>query len=132
MHRFRVSPSKVTLILLLIVTALLLGGIATQYVKYVYGHDAQFGVVRLLNLEGEGNLPSWFSSFLLLLSSAMLFIIGLHHKREASPYNWHWLVLGVIFLSLSRWMKPPVFMKWRIRCFVGCFRRRVLSARFYR
>jgi hypothetical protein len=91
----------VTLILVLIVTALLLGGVATQYIKYVYGLDSQLGLVRLFNLEGENNLPAWYSSFALLLSSVLLGIIGLHRKREKNAYRWHWLALALVFLGLS-------------------------------
>jgi hypothetical protein len=75
--------------------------VATQYIKYVYGHEFQLGLVRLLDLEGENNLPSWYSSFALLLSSALLGIIGLHRKREANPYARHWLALAIVFLCLS-------------------------------
>lgn len=101
MYTLHLSPRKLALILVVIVTGLLLGGVTTQYIKYVYGDDFQLGLVRLLDLNGENNLPAWYSSFALLLSSALLGIIGLHRKREANPYGWHWLALALIFLCLS-------------------------------
>jgi hypothetical protein len=117
MYTLHVSPRKVTLILLALVTGLLLGGVSTKYIKYVHGHD--LGLVRLFDLEGEGNLPSWYSSFLLLLSSALLGIIGLNRKREANPYGWHWLALALIFLYLSmdegagiHEMANPLIRRW--------------------
>jgi hypothetical protein len=99
MYTLAVSPRKVMLGLLTVSVALLLGGVATQYIKYVHGYD--LGFVRLFDLEGEGNLPAWYSSFLLLLSSVLLGIIGLNRKREANPYGWYWLALAFIFLYLS-------------------------------
>jgi hypothetical protein len=57
--------------------------------------------VRLFNLGGENNLPAWYSSFALLLSSTLLGIIGLHRREEANPYRWHWLALALIFFCLS-------------------------------
>jgi hypothetical protein len=91
----------VTVLLLAIVTGLVCGGVATQYLKHVYGYAGQFGFVRLLDLDGENNLPSWYSSVALLLSSANLAIIGLHHRSAKKPYAWHWLALALIFLGLS-------------------------------
>jgi hypothetical protein len=101
MYTLYLSPRKLALILVVIVTGLLLGGVATQYIKYVYGYDSQLGLVRLFNLGGENNLPAWYSSVMLLLSSGVLGIIGLHHRREANLYGWHWLALALIFLGLS-------------------------------
>lgn len=58
MYKLYLSPPRVTLILLVIVAGLLVGGVVTQYIKSVYGHDVQSGFVRLLALDGENNLPS--------------------------------------------------------------------------
>lgn len=101
MYKLHLSPLKTTLFLLIIVTGLLAGDLVTQYIKYVYRDEAQFGFERLFNLEGENNLPAWYSSLALLLSSAMLAIIGLHRKQEAKSWAWHWLILAIIFLCLS-------------------------------
>src|SRR5688572_13884942 len=101
MYKLHLSPRKVTLILLAIVVGLLLGGVVTQYIKYAYRDETQFGFVRLFNLEGENNLPSWYSSVALLLSSVALGYIGLHRNQEADPFAWHWLTLALLFLCLS-------------------------------
>ena len=101
MYKLHLSPLKTTLFLLIIVTGLLAGDLVTQYIKYVYRNEAQFGFDRLFNLEGENNLPTWYSSLALLLASAMLAIIGLHRKQEAKSWAWHWLTLAIIFLCLS-------------------------------
>lgn len=101
MYKLHLSPRKVMLILLAIVMGLLLGGVVTQYIKYAYGDETQFGFVRLFNLEGENNLPSWYSSVALLLSSVALGYIGLHHNQEADPFAWHWLALALLFFCLS-------------------------------
>jgi hypothetical protein len=101
MYKLRLSPRRVTLILFTVVLGLLVGGFLTQYIKFFYGHDVQFGFVRLLALDGEDNLPSWYSSVQLLFSSAALGIIGLSRKQEKNPYSWQWLTLSVLFLCLS-------------------------------
>ena len=101
MYKLHLSPLKTMLLLLIIVTGLLAGDLVTQYIKYSYRDEAQFGFERLFNLEGENNLPTWYSSLALLLSSAMLAIIGLHRKQQANNWAWHWLILAIIFLCLS-------------------------------
>jgi hypothetical protein len=119
MYRFRLSPLKMTAGLLIIVTGLLLAGIVTQYIRYVYGNETQLGFLRLFNLEGENNLPSWYSSVELLLSSGVLGIIGLQGKQERNPWAWHWLALAFVFLCLSadeaasiHEMAAPLIDRW--------------------
>jgi hypothetical protein len=101
MYRLRFSPRTVALVLLVIVTSLLVAGLATQYIKYFHGHDTQLGFVRLLHLDGENNVPAWYSCAALLLCSAVLGIIGLHHRQAADKYARHWLALAIVFLYLS-------------------------------
>jgi hypothetical protein len=55
---------------------------------------------RLFNLNLEANIPSWFSSFLMLISAFYLWIIYNSKNRE-SLYKKHWLYLSLIFLFLS-------------------------------
>ena len=101
MYKLRLSPRRIALVLLAIVAGLLAGGLFTQYMKFFQGHDVQFGFLRLLALDGEGNLPSWYSSVQLLFTSAALGIIGLYRRQETNPYGWHWLTLSVLFLCLA-------------------------------
>ena len=101
MYKLRIEPLRVTLVLLAIVAGLVVGGVITQYMKFFYGHDVQLGFLRLLALDGENTLPSWYSSVQLLFSSAVLAVIGLSRKQEKNPYGWHWLTLSVLFLCLA-------------------------------
>ena len=101
MYKLHLSPRRVTFVLIAIVAGLLVGGVLTQYIKLFYGHDVQLGLVRLLALDGEDNLPCWYSSVQLLLSSVALAVIGLSRKQEKNPYGWHWLTLSVLFLCLA-------------------------------
>jgi hypothetical protein len=101
MYKLRLSPRRIALVLLAIIAGLLAGGLLTQYMKFFHGHDVQFGFMRLLALDGEGNLPSWYSSVQLLFASAALGIIGLYRRQETNPYGWHWLTLSLLFLCLA-------------------------------
>jgi hypothetical protein len=49
----------------------------------------------------EGNLPSYFSSFILALSSLLLGIIGAIKRKVKDSFALHWIILSIIFLVLS-------------------------------
>lgn len=57
--------------------------------------------IRLFNINGEANIPTWFSSSILLLCSFLLGIIALLKKMEKKPYIFHWAILSGIFLYIS-------------------------------
>ena len=56
---------------------------------------------RLFNLDGEANIPSWYSSSTLLIASALLATVALFKARYKAPYHRHWKFLAVIFLYIS-------------------------------
>lgn len=57
--------------------------------------------VRIINVDNDLSLPSWFSAVLLLFSSALLAVIAYSKKSETSPrYGRHWAALAIIFLFL--------------------------------
>jgi hypothetical protein len=58
-------------------------------------------VVRLTWLDGEANIPSWYSASLLLLCSLLLAAIAFAHKHHRLGHSVHWLVLSLIFAFLS-------------------------------
>lgn len=96
-----ISARTVARALSVTVALLLLAGVTTQFSKHVLGHDVLLGLVRLFDLNGEGNIPAWYSSMALLLSSALLAVIARAKRFARDPYVWHWAVLAVIFLGFS-------------------------------
>ncbi|MEX2262167.1 MAG: hypothetical protein WD696_09460 [Bryobacteraceae bacterium] len=56
---------------------------------------------RLFDLNGEGNVPTWFSSCLLLICSALSGLIGVRERARAAEGARYWLGLSLIFLFLS-------------------------------
>ena len=57
--------------------------------------------VRLFSLDKEANVPTWFSSSMLLLCSILLFVIALIKRSNNEPYTLHWFILALTFLGLS-------------------------------
>jgi hypothetical protein len=99
---FTLNLSKKLLwILGLVVSALIIAHLATQVLKYHYGYYTQLGLERLVNLDGENNIPSWYASSALLLCSGVLAFIGSLQRRHSQPDAGYWVILAAIFLYLS-------------------------------
>jgi hypothetical protein len=58
----------------------------------------QTSYVRLFNVDREANVPTWFSSVLLLLCGGLAATIGALAAREARG---RWLLMAVLFVAMS-------------------------------
>ena len=126
-----VSPKRVTLILVLVVLCLTSLSIVSSFVmdsrcrlrliekkelhiiekkeilikvkfKRIEKHLQLGGpILKKFTLYHEGKIPTFYSTFALLLSSALIGIIAFAKKREGAPYRLHWKAMSVIFLYLS-------------------------------
>lgn len=83
-----------------IIAALAALSLLGSFSTHALGHGRLLGFVPEFNLNTENNVPTYFSSFLLLASSALLAVIA-HVQTPSSHYRRHWIGLAVIFLFLS-------------------------------
>lgn len=86
-----------------VLAVLLLGNMAGIYITYFTSHHEIYTVtllVKLFNFDFERNLPTVFSSCILLFSGFLLHYIALHEKKPSRPYK-DWLLLAVIFYYLA-------------------------------
>ena len=75
-----------------------LGTVTVENQPYV---DLRKIYIRLFDVNKEANIPTWFSSLLLILNSFILAIIAVRTKAQKGPYYTKWFVLAAIFLYLS-------------------------------
>jgi len=54
-----------------------------------------------VDINREANLPTFFSTFILLLATLLLWIIGAQERNNKQPFGVYWTVLAVIFLVLA-------------------------------
>jgi hypothetical protein len=54
-----------------------------------------------VNIGAEQSLPTWYSSFMLLVCSVLTWLSALTAKAETGRRNWHWLVLAAGFLFMA-------------------------------
>lgn len=66
-----------------------------------FGHDSVKGLVPLLHMQFEQNLPTYFSSFQLLVAAMLLGICAYDCKLNNGRRFWHWVGLALIFVFLS-------------------------------
>ena len=76
-------------------------GIAVQLSVYLAGRDHLLGLVRFLDLDGEANLPAWFSSSLLLFCAVVMAVIAQAKSRAGDPFRRHWWFLTVVCVYMS-------------------------------
>jgi len=97
----QLSPQRIVWGLALIIFALAFASALGLWSKYFLNHDVVFGLIRLFDLNGDANIPTWYSSSLLLLCALLLAIIGHAQKGHHDLYARHWQVLALIFLYIS-------------------------------
>ncbi|MDP8222610.1 MAG: hypothetical protein P9L99_04565 [Candidatus Lernaella stagnicola] len=77
---------------------LLVAGLASQVVKYVFHHDYAHGLIPLFDLNAEANLPTWYSSMLLF---AAALVAGRYAARIGTPRRRQWAMLSAVLLAFS-------------------------------
>jgi hypothetical protein len=67
------------------------------------GHDTLFGLSRLLDVDLEHSIPTFFSECLLVSSAGMLALISRVARRQSDPLAgyWKWLGVGFFWLALD-------------------------------
>lgn len=98
--KINLAPKSVFLTLLAIIFMLLIANILGIISKFFLGYGSVKGLVPLFNFNTEKNIPTLFSVVLLLISALLFLIIANHHKKLQQSY-WPWAGLSAIFLFLS-------------------------------
>jgi len=94
-----ICPKKVFLILLCLIFALLFLNVIAIISAFYFDHNLSV-LIPLFNFNNENNIPTLYSTILLLFACALLLIITIAHKRNGSAYL-SWFGLALIFLYLS-------------------------------
>ena len=80
---------------------LLVGFVAIHICFNLYNYqvaETEWLIHQLFELDEENNLPTWFSSFLLLNNAFFLYLIA---REKKDKFRFHWLILAFGFLVLS-------------------------------
>ena len=97
---FQINAKKVALTLQIAAILLTAAHIAGAISTYMLGHANVYGLIDTFDLNNENNIPTFFSTFLLVSSSALLAVIAggsTVAARDAGYWRW----LSIIFLYLA-------------------------------
>ncbi len=96
-----ISPKRIVTFFSIIIVILVIASSSGQIIKYVKGHNYVYGFIPKFNLDEENNIPTYFSSFMLLVATFLFTIIAVLKKKRKDPYFMHWSILAVVFLLIS-------------------------------
>lgn len=100
--RAHVAPSRVAFFLFVTLLCVLLAHGAGLLMTYALGHGNVLGLVPLFNLATETNVPTFFSTLLLLLNASLFaFVWWTSPRREPGSRVWLFLAFVFGFLALD-------------------------------
>ena len=101
--KFKIRKDAILRNLFIAIGLLLIGNLLSLYLLFnSVGMDSKIPrlIIKLLNFNLEANLPTYFSSLILLANAVLLAIIGFGVKSKGSKY-WYWIGLSCIFVFLA-------------------------------
>lgn len=69
--------------------------------RFAYGRESLFGFAELLLMREERNVPTWFASILLAISSVLLFFGGITARARRERLWGFWFAYSALFGLLS-------------------------------
>ena len=98
-----IRPKKTAIYLFNVAVFLFVFNLIGIFFQKILGEVNFFtnAIVYVFDASEENNVPTFFSSFILLLASTVLFITYLISKQQAQKNKKYWLLLSFIFLFLS-------------------------------
>jgi len=97
--QLNVSTRKLAVLLVTVLALLVAAGFCAEYARYVVGSKS--ALVDYFSLSEEQNVPTWWSSFLLLACSVVLWAIAATKPKTPGAFRRHWAVLAWIFCYMS-------------------------------
>ena len=78
-----------------------ISGFLVEAWKYILFFDDSYEWLYFFGLSYEQNLPTWYSSSLLLLCAVQLTLAALGATQRNEPFRIHWWLLALIFFYIS-------------------------------
>jgi hypothetical protein len=99
-YEVSITPWAVTRVLLIVTLGLLAchAGLSLYHYRVAKVH---WLVRQLFDVDQENNLPTWFSGFLLLLTSGFLWFCARQKRADGDRWSRYWQVLAWGFLLMS-------------------------------
>ena len=96
-----INPQKVAKAFLSVVAVLTVINCILLFFYFYLDDDYLFGLIDYFDFDIEGNVPTLYSAFAVLVCSALLALIARIHWDQPGGNRYHWLGLSFIFLFLA-------------------------------
>ena len=105
-----ITPSAIVYVLAAAAILLVIASTGSHWVAFLLGYGAfppedpgtsVDGIVRLLSVNSENNIPTYFSTFLLIFSALLLAVITVLERRQANSYAFYWAILSAGFFFMA-------------------------------
>jgi hypothetical protein len=100
-NQVSLNPSSIARGLGAVAFLLVLASTGGQLTAYLTGHMRVYGLVRLFNVDAEQNIPTFFSTLLLLFAALLLAVITILKRKQTASYVTHWAILSFGFLFMA-------------------------------
>jgi hypothetical protein len=100
-NKISLNPSLIARILGITAFLLVLASIAGSLINYLAGYNYVYGLIPLFNIDSEQNIPTFFSTFLLLFAALLLGVIAKLKRDQADSHTLYWTILSLGFLYMA-------------------------------
>ena len=100
-NKILLEPTAIMRWLSLIAGALVAADVSVQLLRYLAHYDKHVWLIRMIELDKEHNIPSLFSTLLLLSAGLLLALIATIERRRQARDAAKWAVLAVGFLLMA-------------------------------
>lgn len=94
-------PSKIIKFLSVVAMALIFIHINILVIYFLVGDPDKFDFIRMFDLDMERNIPTLFSSAILLISGFLFYLLSLSAKMKEKKDRKYWLGLSFVFTFLA-------------------------------
>ena len=103
MPNYQISINRHTIVhtLATVIALLLTASLLGQISRYEFGRDHLFGFVQLFNVDGERNIPTFFTVMLAFSAVLLLTVIGFANKARGNKDSRYWFALAAGFAFLG-------------------------------
>jgi hypothetical protein len=95
------TTRRIVAILSLITAGIVAVHITTLVCMYGFNHDNVYGLTTLFDVDGENNIPSFFSFAIMMYAVSLLGYIAMHHRSTDRTRTAYWAGLAVVFTYLA-------------------------------
>jgi hypothetical protein len=97
----KIDPKKVAIAFLSVVAVLTVINSVLLFFYFYLDDDELYGLIDYFDFDIEGNVPTLYSAFAVLLCSALLALIARVNWHQPDGKRWYWLGLSILFLFLA-------------------------------